>query len=240
MCDDRRLVAGVGPAGTGKTTAMRLVAAALAADGRRLVAVAPSARAAAVLHRELGVPATTLAKLLHAHAADPPGPVPDGLHLAAGDVVLVDEAGMAGTPALGRLLTLAERTGALVRLLGDPMQLSAVEAGGALRLLTADGSANELQRVHRFSNPDEVRASLGLRQGHTSALGFYEAQRATVRRQPAGHARGAVRRVAGRLGRRPVHPDGGLVDQAGRGALGAGPRRPGRRRRRRGRRGRVA
>jgi hypothetical protein len=49
ICDDRRLVVGVGPAGTGKTTAMQLTAEALAADGRRLVAVAPSARAAAVL-----------------------------------------------------------------------------------------------------------------------------------------------------------------------------------------------
>jgi len=69
VCDDRRLVVGVGPAGTGKTTAMQLAAAALTADGRRLVAVAPSAKAAAVLGREIGVPATTLAKLLHAHDA---------------------------------------------------------------------------------------------------------------------------------------------------------------------------
>ena len=67
VCDDRRVVVGVGPAGTGKTTAMRLAARALAADGRRLVAVAPSARAAAVLGRQIGVPATTLAKLLSAH-----------------------------------------------------------------------------------------------------------------------------------------------------------------------------
>ena len=74
VCDDRRLVVGVGPAGTGKTTAMQLAARALAADGRRLVAVAPSARAAAVLGRQIGVPATTLAKLLHAHTSRRRGP----------------------------------------------------------------------------------------------------------------------------------------------------------------------
>jgi len=177
VCDDRRLVVGVGPAGTGKTTAMQLSAAALALDGRRLVAVAPSAKSAAVLGREIGVPATTLAKLLHAHenCAATGIPVPAGLELRRGDVVLVDEAGMAGTPALGRLLTLAEASGALVRLLGDPMQLSAVEAGGALRLLAHSGRAEHLDRVHRFTDPAEARATLGLRRGHPSALGFYEA-----------------------------------------------------------------
>jgi hypothetical protein len=63
----------------------------------------------------------------------------------------------------------------VVRLLGDPMQLSAVEAGGALRLLAQTGQAGELDQVHRFADPDEATATLRLRQGHPSALGFYEA-----------------------------------------------------------------
>jgi len=122
------------------------------------------------------VPATTLAKLLHAHAefAATGIPVPAGLQLNHGDVVLVDEAGMAGTPSLGRLLTLAESAGAVVRLLGDPMQLSAVEAGGALRLLAHTGQAAHLDRVHRFVDPAEAQATLRLRRGETSALGFYQ------------------------------------------------------------------
>jgi len=177
VCDDRLLVAGVGPAGTGKTTAMELTAAALERDGRALVAVAPSARAAAVLAAEVGVPATTIAKLLHAHdqAATGGAPIPSNLVVRRGDVILVDEAGMAGTPALGRILTLAQQSGALVRLLGDPMQLTAVEAGGALRLLAHAGGTAELDRVHRFVDPAEAQATLRLRAGHVSALGFYEA-----------------------------------------------------------------
>ncbi len=177
VCDDRRLLVGVGPAGTGKTTAMRLAAAALTMDGRRLLALAPSAKAAAVLGREIGVPAATLAKLLHAHdqSAATSAPVPPILALRHGDVVLVDEAGMAGTPALGRLLTVAERAGAVVRLLGDPMQLSAVEAGGALRLLASAGAGPQLEQVHRFVDSAEAQATLALRLGHPSALGFYEA-----------------------------------------------------------------
>ncbi len=176
VCDDRVLVAGVGPAGTGKTTAMQLAAAALDLDGRALVAVAPSARAASVLGQQIGVPATTIAKVLHAHAqaATTGAPVPDAWALHPGDVILVDEAGMAGTPALGRILTLAQQSGAFVRLLGDPMQLTAVEAGGALRLLAQAGPAVELDRVHRFLDPAEAEATLRLRAGHVSALGFYE------------------------------------------------------------------
>ena len=177
VCDDRLLVAGVGPAGTGKTTAMQLTAAALDLDGRRLVAVAPSARAAAVLGAEIGVPATTIAKVLHAHeqAAATGARVPEIWALRPSDVILVDEAGMAGTPALGRILSLAKQSGALVRLLGDPMQLTAVEAGGALRLLAHAGPTAELDRVHRFLDPAEAEATLRLRAGHVSALGFYEA-----------------------------------------------------------------
>jgi conjugative relaxase-like TrwC/TraI family protein len=177
VCDDRLLVAGVGPAGTGKTTAMQLTAAALDLDGRRLVAVAPSARAAAVLGQEIGVPATTIAKVLHAHeqAAATGAPVPQSWALRPGDMILVDETGMAGTPALGRILALAKQSGALVRLLGDPMQLTAVEAGGALRLLAHAGPTAELDRVHRFVDPAEAEATLRLRAGHLSALGFYEA-----------------------------------------------------------------
>ena len=96
-------------AGTGKTTAMQLAARALAADGRRLVANRPSARAAAVLGRQIGVPATNAAKLLHAHTGDAEGPAE--LAVGRGDVVLVDEAGMAGTPASGWLLELGPAAG---------------------------------------------------------------------------------------------------------------------------------
>lgn len=52
------------------------------------------------------------------------------------------------------------------------MQLSAVEAGGALRLLAQASAPTELDRVHRFTDPAEAAATLGLRQGRTSAIGF--------------------------------------------------------------------
>ena len=132
--DPRRLVVGIGPAGAGKTTAMRAVAEAWSTTGRRVVPLAPSASAAEVLAKELGCRAENLHKFHHAHssghAADDPW-----FNLQPGDLVLVDEAGMAGTRRLDWLVTYARERGAVVRLLGDPSQMSAVEAGGALRLL---------------------------------------------------------------------------------------------------------
>ena len=70
-----------------------------------------------------------------------PGPaVPEParmFRLGPGDVVLVDEAGMAGTLLLDQLVQIAAARGAVVRLLGDDRQLPAVEGGGALRLVAA-------------------------------------------------------------------------------------------------------
>ncbi len=164
----RLLVAGIGPAGTGKTTAMRVLVAAAAAAGTRVIGLAPSARAAQVLTDELGVRADTLHKFLH-HPSDPAE-----IDVRAGDVLLVDEAGMAGTLRLARLVDLATARGAVVRLLGDPRQLAAVESGGALRLIEAEVGAVHLEIVHRFADPAEAAATLRLRDGDPAALDFYE------------------------------------------------------------------
>src|SRR5699024_11687805 len=126
-------VAGIGPAGTGKTTAMQAFARAVENAGGRVIALAPSAAAATVLGEELGVRGETLHKLLYAHA-NAHGRIPPGLEIDAGTVLLVDEAGMAGTPELANIVRLARENGASVRLLGDPQQLEVVGAGGVLGL----------------------------------------------------------------------------------------------------------
>src|SRR3954447_17288223 len=92
---------GIGPAGAGKTTAMRAYASVLAADGRRLVPLASSARGAQVLSAELGTRAENLHKFLHETRRG--GESGSWFTLASGDVVLVDEAGMAGTLQLAEL-----------------------------------------------------------------------------------------------------------------------------------------
>lgn len=144
VLSDRLLLAGLGPAGAGKTTAMGLVARAMDASGGRLIPLAPSSRAAKVLGGDLKRRAHTLHSWLHQRGRAADGKdVGKDFQLRSGDVVLVDEAGMAGTLLLDRIFADAAAVGAVVRLLGDPYQLAAVEAGGALRLITRAGGAIE-------------------------------------------------------------------------------------------------
>ncbi|WP_434174236.1 MobF family relaxase (plasmid) [Clavibacter michiganensis] len=157
---DRELVVGIGPAGAGKTTALRLAATALEDGGRRMIGLAPSAPAASVIAEAVGIEATTIHGFLTAHAqAEPPAKY----EIRAGDVLVVDEAGMAGTQRLAALHTIAREYGAHVRLIGDDRQLSAVEAGGALRLIDREVGSVRLEHVHRFQDADEAEASLHLR-----------------------------------------------------------------------------
>ena len=134
--------------------------------------MATSAKAAEVLGDQLGERAENLHKFLF-ELQRPGGPVDAWYALRAGDVVLVDEAGMAGTMQLARLLECATAAGASLRLLGDPAQLASVDAGGALRLLEREVGATYLTDLHRFTDPDEGRASLMLREGDLDALSFY-------------------------------------------------------------------
>ncbi|MFF8431743.1 MobF family relaxase [Streptomyces sp. NPDC016566] len=176
VLSERLLLAGLGPAGAGKTTAMRVVARAVDAAGGRLIPLAPSSRAAKVLGQDLKLRAHTLHSWLYQRDRAAEGKqVGKDFRLRPGDVVLVDEAGMAGTLLLDRILADAATAGALVRLLGDPHQLAAIEAGGALRLIARAGGTIELDRLHRFRVPGEADASLILRDGedHRSAFTWY-------------------------------------------------------------------
>jgi conjugative relaxase-like TrwC/TraI family protein len=179
----RLLAVGIGPAGSGKTTAMRAYAHVANAAGIRIIALAPSAAAADVLCTETGLHADTLHKFLHEHTKGPHAerltaglPVPPQATpytLNPGDTVLVDEAGLASTLHLDRLLAIAASRGATVRLLGDYRQLSAPGCGGALRLIATEAGAAELTTLYRFADPAEASATLRLRDGDSAGLDFY-------------------------------------------------------------------
>lgn len=150
------VTAGVGPAGAGKTTSMKLFADAIHEQGGKLIALAPSRQAASVLGAELESHATTIDSWL----------LSKGSALSTGDVVLIDEAGMAGTRKIREVARRAEEAGAHVRLIGDYRQLSAIESGGALRLIHKIAGGPELEDVFRFNDHDEREASLVLRDGN--------------------------------------------------------------------------
>ncbi|MBN9195230.1 MAG: AAA family ATPase, partial [Microbacterium sp.] len=208
-----RLVTVTGPAGTGKTTLLRVAAADLAAQRRRLVLVAPTKKAASVAGRETGAAASSLHALLADHGwrwghgaaseevwmrlaigeADPTtGVVYGGPHrfvLEAGDRIVVDEAGMVDLHTANALAVLAAETDAGLAMVGDHLQAMPVGHSGAMASLTRRATAVvELTSVHRFHDPEYAALSLRLREPGSRADALEVA--AELDR------RGLVRRVA--------------------------------------------
>lgn len=159
----------VGPAGTGKTTTMSALRRAWEKDhgAGSVVGLAPSAAAADVLAQDLGISTENTAKWLHEHRRGT-------WNLTTGQLVIIDEASLAGTLALDTLTAHAADVGAKVLLVGDWAQLAAVDAGGAFGMLVRDrGDAPELLDVRRFRNDWEKHASLQLRLGNTDVIDTY-------------------------------------------------------------------
>jgi len=167
----RRLVLVVGPAGTGKTTMLSSAAADLRKQGRAVVGLAPSGKAADVLSRETASPATTLAKLLYEHSRRD-GPRAEW-RLPPHTTLILDEAGMASTEDLARLVALADRHRWRLVCVGDPAQLPAVGRGGMFAQWCATLPAHRLEEVRRFTDAWQAEASLLLREGDPAAAGLY-------------------------------------------------------------------
>ena len=159
----------VGPAGAGKTTAMSALRRAWEYEHGpgSVVGLAPSAVAAQVLADDLGIQTENTAKWWEVHERT-------GATFQAGQLVIVDEASLAGTLSLDRITALAAEAGAKVLLVGDYAQLQSPTASGAFSLLVHDrDDAPELVDIHRFTNPWEKTASLGLRHGRTEVIDTY-------------------------------------------------------------------
>lgn len=190
---DHRLAVIAGGPGTGKThTVGRLLVASrrvAAAEGRPLevALAAPTGKAAARMTEAVAaavatagdggdgedptapVEATTIHRLLG--WAPGPGFRHDRHDPLPHDLVLVDETSMVSLPLMARLLD-AVRPDARVVLVGDPYQLTSIEAGTVLsdivgptgpdRPLATDSPLTErvtvLERVHRFGSDSGIAA----------------------------------------------------------------------------------
>src|SRR5829696_9815578 len=170
-----RLQLAIAPAGTGKTTAMRVLAAAWTEAGGTLIGLAPSAAAAAQLRDQIGGVADTLAKLTWSAGQHD---LPEwARRIGPSTLVVIDEAGMADTLTLDAAVEFVVGRGGCVRLVGDDQQLAAIGAGGVLRDIAHTHGVVRLTELHRFTDPAEGFASLALRDGGPEALGFYLDQR---------------------------------------------------------------
>ena len=153
----------LGPAGAGKTEMLSRVAAAVGAD--RVLAVAPTAEAAANLGAALDVGGETAAR-----AALSDDQVPQG------GWVIVDEAGQLDTRTLAALAGRAAAADARMILVGDTAQQGPVGAGGVFAALAdrpdlVPGAV--LSELWRFCDRDEARATVGLRSGDVDALAYH-------------------------------------------------------------------
>jgi conjugative relaxase-like TrwC/TraI family protein len=149
------------PAGAGKTTSMRALAAVARRRHGRVLVLAPTGKAVDVAVREgAGDTGYTIAKALHdLHNGS--------LKLDHLDLVIVDEAGMVGTTELHQLLTATTRASAKSVLVGDAHQLAPVKArGGMFAQLCHDLPwSQKLSEVWRMRDREERAASLALRDG---------------------------------------------------------------------------
>lgn len=142
----------IGKAGTGKTTTLQELDRALSERGRKLMAFAPTARASRGVLRKKGfATADTLANLLDK---------PQLQSQVRGQVILIDEAGLAGTRALRQVLDLADRHqaqgyGTRVILVGDPLQHRGVPRGQVLTILQEQAGLTpaQLSTIRRQKDP---------------------------------------------------------------------------------------
>ncbi|HUO40749.1 MAG TPA: MobF family relaxase [Mycobacterium sp.] len=155
------------PAGAGKTTSLKALRAAAHRGGKpRVLVLAPTGKAVDVAVREgAGDTGYTMAKAVKDLRTGV-------LTLNAHTLVVVDEAGMVGTPDLRQLLTATTAVGAKTVLVGDAYQLAPVKArGGMFAQLVADLPwAQKLSEVWRMRDPAERTASLAVRNGGPQAL----------------------------------------------------------------------
>ncbi|TAM69287.1 MAG: TrwC relaxase [Microbacteriaceae bacterium] len=188
------LVVVEGAAGAGKTTMLAVAIRAAAEQGRAARIVTPTKKAAQMAQLELGVPAGSVAKLVHANGwrwnrdgvwtrlavgdADPEngniytGPSA-GARLMRGERIVVDEAGMLDQDTALALLRIADEAGATLALVGDRAQLPAVGRGGVLDMAAQLlGRTLDVTTVHRFTDPEYADLTVRMRARENPALLF--------------------------------------------------------------------
>jgi conjugative relaxase-like TrwC/TraI family protein len=158
----------IGQAGTGKGVVISAAREAWERDGRRVIGTAVAGATAKRLGADTGIRETmTVDALTTRHASG-------GLGLDERSVIVVDEAGMADTRRLARVVEAASESRAKLLLVGDDAQLSPIGAGGLFSEIAKRAPTAELTTVHRAREDWERSAWAQIRSGDSErALAEY-------------------------------------------------------------------
>jgi conjugative relaxase-like TrwC/TraI family protein len=146
-----RIIGVNGLAGTGKTTALTVARDIAECDGFEFVGLAPSHSAVRALWKS-GIKSQTVQRWLLDRNAES--------RLTPRSVVVLDEAGLAGTMTLRAVLERVERAGARTVLVGDVYQYESVEAGQGFAQLQQHGMTTAaLSQMVRQREPTLAQAA---------------------------------------------------------------------------------
>ena len=173
LTSDRRVEPIVAPAGSGKTyTAERIKDAWEAAGGGKVYGLTMTSNGREVLAEHHFENARNTAEFLGhlpgrrgARGVEDTGPRP---------LLVIDEATQVSMHDLDAVLRHATAVDAKVVIIGDPVQLAAVESGGGFDMIANKLGYAQLNEVARFSHEWEGDASLRLRNGELEALARYD------------------------------------------------------------------
>lgn len=203
LTSDRLVTVLEGPAGTGKSVVLgqicHLWTHHRSSDGNgaggRVIGLATAQQAAHVLAAEGFPTAMNITRWLLQQTRLDTTATPsmenslvDSDRLRAGDLVVVDEAGMCPTADLVAVVQRCRAAGARLIVCGDRRQLQAVGAAGGLALIGEAAPVHILEEVRRFTNRWEGQASLRLRDGDHTVISDYERHGRLVDAHTGEHA----------------------------------------------------
>ncbi len=185
----------IGPAGTGKGVVIDAVARTETSAGRRVLGVAVAGSTAERLGRDSPALEGRVVNIDALLARVDAGQLPIDVHTT----VIFDEAGMADTQRLQRLVAAIEEHGGKLVLVGDARQLASIGPGGLFARAGGLAPVAELADVRRTQDPEEREAWHQLRAGEPErAMAHYRGRGQLHMADTRDQAlEGAVRRYDG-------------------------------------------